>query len=338
MQKITVTAPTLNEAIQEVKKRFGEEVVIERTEEINNQIRITVALFDGDEPIIVPSLRQAEHRLAKNAIDNPLSAIRLVEEICRAHYLGQDFQDFWLKCLSPYLTLTGINLADSLGECLNFETQWIRKTLALKPIVFLGSYGVGKTQILAKTAALLKASDRDVEIYNLDTFKTSGQGLLQAYAHKLDIPYHFGKEGWTALQASIKGQSDAVKLIDTQGINLKSSQDLDWLITYAQKFMFDPVLVVPCDACVSLVTEYTNFAKKFGVRNLILSKMDIAGTLSLPVRLSWLSEIPIAMANNSSNLSDNLQYLNSEKLLSPLRGDGMDEPQSAQPQNFGLSY
>ena len=77
MQKITITAPTLNEAIDEVKKRFGEDVVIERTEEINNQIRITVALFEGEEPILVPSLRNTE----KNSIDNPLSAIRLVEEI-----------------------------------------------------------------------------------------------------------------------------------------------------------------------------------------------------------------------------------------------------------------
>ncbi len=337
MQKILITAPTLNEAIREVKKRFGEEVVIERTEEINNQIRITVALFDGDEPIIVPSLRKVEQRHAKNSIDNPLSAIRLVEEICRAHYLGQDFQDFWLKCLSPYLILTGINLAESLAECLNFETQWIRKILALKPVVFLGSYGVGKTQILAKTAAILKASDREVEIYNLDTFKTSGQGMLQAYAHKLDIPYHFGKEGWATLQASIKAQTDAVKLIDIQGINLKDSKDLDWLIMYAQKFMFDPVLVVPCDACVSLVTEYTTFARKFSVRNLVLSKMDIAGSLSLPVRLAWISGIPIAMANVSPNLSGNLQYLNAEKLLDPLRGEEFSEPGSSLPQSFGLS-
>jgi flagellar biosynthesis GTPase FlhF len=183
----------------------------------------------------------------------------------------------------------------------------------------LGSYGVGKTQILAKAAALLKASDRDVEIYNLDTFKTSGQGLLQAYAHKLDIPYYFGKEGWAELQSNVK--SKAVKLIDTQGINLKNSQELDWIISYAQKFMFDPVLVVPCDACQSLVAEYVSFAKKFGVRNLILSKMDMVGSLSLPIRLSYFSEIPLAMSNNSPTLSDSLQYLNSEKLLNVLMGD-----------------
>ena len=154
MQKITITAPTLNEALQEVKRRFGEDVVIERTEEINNQIRITVTLFDGEEPILVPSLRNT----TKNRIDNPLSAIRLVEEICQEHYLGTDFKDFWLKCLSPYLTLTGIDIAESLSECLNFEPQWIRKILSLKPVVFLGSFGVGKTQILAKVAALMSAT------------------------------------------------------------------------------------------------------------------------------------------------------------------------------------
>ena len=315
MQKITITAPTLNEALQEVKKRFGEDVAIERTEEINNQVRVTVALFEGEEPILVPSLRKAE----KNRIDNPLSAIRMVEEICSSHYLGQDFQDFWLKCLSPYLTLTGINIAESLSECLNFEPQWIRKILSLKPVVFLGSFGVGKTQILAKVAALLKASDRAVEIYNIDTIKTSGQGLLQAYAHKLDVPYYFGQEGWLSLQENIKNQTDVIKLIDTQGVNLKNSDVLNWLLS-AQKFVFDPVLVVPCDGCVSLSPDYVSFIKKFGVRHIILSKLDIAGSLSLPIRLAWSSEVPIAMVNGSPNLSENLQYLNASKLLNALTG------------------
>jgi flagellar biosynthesis GTPase FlhF len=318
MQKITITATTLNDALQEVKRRFGEDVVIERTEEINNEIRITVTLFDGDEPILVPSLRTNE----KNRIDNPLSAIRLVEEICQDHYLGSDFKDFWLKCLSPYLTLTGIDIAESLSECLNFEPQWIRKILSLKPVVFLGSFGVGKTQILAKVAALLKASERAVEIYNLDTLKASRQGLLQAYAHKLDVPYYFGKEAWGTLQASIKNQSEAVKLIDTSGVNFKNPEDLSWLASYAQKFVFDPVLIVPCDGCVSLASDYASFIKKFGVRHLILSKTDVAGSWSLPVRLAWVSEVPIAMVNGSANLSENLQYLNAGKLLNSLNKAG----------------
>jgi flagellar biosynthesis GTPase FlhF len=117
MQKITITAPTLKEALSEVKKRYGDDVAIERTEEMKDQVRVTIALFDGDKPIIIPSLKNKEDQ---NLIDNPLSAVKIVEEICTDHYLGQDFQDFWLKRLSPYLTLTGINIAESLSECVNF--------------------------------------------------------------------------------------------------------------------------------------------------------------------------------------------------------------------------
>lgn len=316
MQKITITAPTLKEALLEVKKRYGDDVSIERTEEINDQVRVTIALFDNDQPIIVPSLKNTE----KNLIDNPLSAVKIVEEICGDHYLGQDFQDFWLKRLSPYLTLTGINIAESLSECINFEPQWIRKILSIKPVVFLGSYGVGKTQVLAKVAALLKAADRPVEIYNMDTLKTSGQGLLQAYANKLDVPYYFGKEGWKALQDNIRAQTNVIKLIDTQGVNLSNASDLDWIIPYVEKFVFEPVLVVPCDGCVSLTSQYMNFIKRYGVRYLILSKLDIAGSLSLPVRLAWNSEVPIALVNGSSSLSENLACFNAGKLLDVLTG------------------
>jgi flagellar biosynthesis GTPase FlhF len=334
MQKITITAPTLNEAIDEVKKRFGEDVVIERTEEINNQIRITVALFEGEEPILVPSLRNTE----KNSIDNPLSAIRLVEEICHDHYLGDDFKDYWLKCLSPYLTLTGINIAESLAECLNFEGQWIRKILNLKPVVFLGSHGVGKTQILAKTAALLKACDRSVEIYNFDTLKSSGQGMLQSYAQKLGVPYYFGQDAWKILQESIKVQNETVKLIDTQGVDLKNPKDLGWLVSYGQKFVFDPVLIVPCDGCLSLTADYGHFIKKFGVRHIILSKMDLAGSLSLPLRLAWTTEIPIAMVNNSASLSMNLQYLNASKLLSSMTGTQITGAETDMTAELGMKY
>jgi len=317
MQKITITAPTLKEALSEVKKRYGDDVAIERTEEMKDQVRVTIALFDGDKPIIIPSLKNKEDQ---NLIDNPLSAVKIVEEICTDHYLGQDFQDFWLKRLSPYLTLTGINIAESLSECVNFEPQWMRKILSIKPVVFLGSYGVGKTQILAKVAALLKAAGRPVEIYNMDTLKTSGQGLLQAYAAKLDVPYYFGKEGWKTLQDNIRTQTDIIKLIDTQGINLSSSKDIDWITPYVEKLVFDPLLVVPCDGCVSLANQYTQFIRRYGVRHLILSKLDLAGSLSLPIRLAWNSEVPIAMVNGSSSLSDNLQYFNAAKLLDVLTG------------------
>jgi hypothetical protein len=63
-----------------------------------------------------------------------------------------------------------------------------------------------------------------------------------------------------------------------------------------------------------------SFIKKFGVRNIILSKIDVAGSLSLPIRLAWASEVPIAMVNGSPSLSENLQYLNASKLLNALTG------------------
>lgn len=314
MQKTTITAPTLNEALQEVKKRFGEDAVIEQTEEFNNQIRITVAVIDnGRSPIIVPSLRKKEG--GEFRIENPLSAIRLVESICKQHYLGQDFQDFWLKNLSPYLVLIDVNLADPFSECLSFEPQWQRKLLKEKPVLFLGTYGSGKTQALAKTAALLKASDRAVEIYNLDTVKSSDQAMLEAYAKKLDLPYYFGPDAWQRLRDDIKDIKDSIKLVDTPGINLDSPKEIEWLKPYTQKFGFETTLLVPADACVSQTDAYTKFIKNFHVHHLIISKIDVSKSLGLPVRVAWLAGIPIAMINNSAQLGDNLQYLNAQKLL-----------------------
>lgn len=322
MQKITVSAPTVNEAIQEVKKRFGKDIVIKSADHFGDQICVTFTSPNKSEQIIVPSMQQAER------IDSPLSAIRLVEEICDSHYLGQNFKDFWLKCLSPHLTSQSTKIGASLNECLNFETQWIRKIMTAKPVVFLGSYGVGKTQILAKVAAILIASDRKAAIYNLDTFKTSGKGMLQTYATKLGVPYYFGKDALLALQNHAQNHENTVILIDTQGTNFKNPQGLEWLTAYSQKVHFDPVLVVPCDACISLVDEYANFAKKFDVQNLILSKMDISNSLGLPIRLAWLSEIPIAMVNKSSGLGESLEYLDSEKLINFLTENGTIDHES----------
>lgn len=314
MQKITITAPTLNEALQEVKKRFGEDAVIEQTEEFNKQIRITVAVLDdGYSPIVVPSLRKKESDELR--IENPLSAIRLVESICKQHYLGQDFQDMWLKNLSPYLVLIDVNLADPFSECLSFEPQWQRKLLKEKPVLFLGTYGSGKTQALAKVAALLKSSDRSAEIYNLDTVKSSDQAMLATYAKKLDMPYYFGPEAWQRLRDDVKAVKDSIKLVDTPGVNLDSPKEIEWLKPYTQKFGFETVLLVPADACVSQANSYTKFIKNFHVHNLIISKVDVSKSLGLPVRVAWTSGVPIAMVNNSAQLGDNLQYLNAQKLL-----------------------
>ena len=48
----------------------------------------------------------------------------------------------------------------------------------------------------------------------------------------------------------------------------------------------------------------------------------MAGSWSLPIRMAWTSEVPIAMVNGSANLSENLQYLNAEKLLNCLNKTG----------------
>jgi flagellar biosynthesis GTPase FlhF len=322
MQKITITAPTLNEALQEVKKRFGENAIIENTEELNNKILITVGVInDVNNQIIVPSLHKKN--MGEFYLENPLSAIRLVESICKDHNLGQDFQDFWLKNLSPYLVLIDVNLADPFSECLQFEPQWTRKILKEKPVIFLGTYGSGKTQTLAKVAALLKVSDREVEIYNLDTVKASGQGMLEAYAKKLNAPYYFGQEAWQRIRDDAKDVKNAIKLIDTPGVNLDKPKEIDWLKSYTQKFGFETVMLVPADACFSQTDSYIKFIKDFHAHHLIISKADVTKSLGLPIRVAWLSNIPIAMVNNSAQLGDNLQCLNAQKLLQVMHGQSI---------------
>lgn len=320
MQKVTITATTLNDALNEVKKRFGEEAIIENTEEFDKEFRITVAITDEDKktPIIVPNINKNYSFESRNFLTNsPLDAVRFIENICRQHRISDEFKEFWLDRLSPYLVLVDINLAESFSECVHFEQQWHRKILTEKPVVFLGTYGAGKTQSLAKLAAILKSSDRKVAIFNLDTIKASGQGMLESYAKKLDVPYYFGKNAWENLKANEENEK-TIKLVDTSGINIQEPKDLEWLESYAKKFLFETVIVVPADTCSSQKESYINFIKKFYTTNIILTKIDISRIMGLPVEISWKTGASLNMINKSPNLGDALEYISPEKFLSIL--------------------
>jgi flagellar biosynthesis GTPase FlhF len=167
--------------------------------------------------------------------------------------------------------------------------------------------------------------------------KASYQAMLEAYAKKLNLPYYFGPEAWQRLREDVKEVKNSVKLVDTPGVNLDKPKEIEWLMPYTQKFGFETIMMVPADGCFSQANSYKQFIKNFHAHHLMISRVDIAKSLGLPIRVAWESSVPIAMINNSAQLGDNLQYLNAQKLLQLLHQQNISPGrESSEPKTIAI--
>lgn len=102
---------------------------------------------------------------------------------------------------------------------------------------FVGPSGQGKTSTLVKMASdLVICKKKKICILSTDVSKPGAAEQLKIYAKILNVPFAVLRKSqdWKMIQPAMQGLDHV--LVDFPGLNLKSTQELDWLHEILPKF------------------------------------------------------------------------------------------------------
>lgn len=304
MRLKTFFAPTIQEAMTQVRRDLGEDAVIISTLQEKSGVRVTAAL-ERQSPKVAGHTPSSKDELIEHltrcvsfhGVPSPLKErlIAMGEQTSAVHL--EDAATLW----SPWFT----DQARLSGLVTRFET---------KTILLVGTPGAGKSVTLAKLAVEALLEGRKVRILTLDEGKAGAIEQLSTYGShlKVDVSSCYApKEVALHMKNLDPGE---LMLIDTPGINPFSRQDVEFIseCVFATQCVPHWVFSAGCDALEAL--EMAEIFKDLGVREIIHTKGDVArrhGAL-----LSVLIQEPMSLVGLSQGptLSQRLEDATPESL------------------------
>jgi flagellar biosynthesis protein FlhF len=338
-QKKVITAPTMAQALAQVKREFGADALILNSEELPGLVRLT-ASNEGSWPNIAPKSSSAQKsskdsNQTKTAQDkshqvpftrkdfktfqytNPsyseaLTAISAVCDICDFHQLGDALGEAWLQAMNPEFGKNPILLAPALGRVIGTSPQWMENLNIDRQAVLIGPPGSGKTVTIAKLAAMLTERGKKVKVVTLDIFKASGARQLEGYLQPLNLPLRVGPEH---LPSDTSGNE--IVLVDTPALNIRDHNDIDYLNALAEKIAVPFTLVLSADMNPAEAEEIALLYKNNGAKTLIATRLDHVRRFGTLLRAAHM-HLKITLTSQSPELAEGLQVATPLSLLERL--------------------
>jgi len=261
MRLRTFIAPSIGEAMRQVRELLGEDAVILSTEQVGRQVKLTAAIETEAAPAAVASA-------------TPEAADEL-ETALRYHGVPKSLADRLsatagdLEGGSPQQALTA-----ALRAQFGFQPLTDRKPA--KPILLAGLPGAGKSSTLAKLAARAKVNGMAATAITCDLAKAGAIEQLATYAKALEIPAYRAKDAATLRKAVAKADADGAILIDTLGTNPLKSGDLAQLRELAEAAGAEIVLVMAAGGDAVESAELAAGYAEAGATRLVATKVDVA--------------------------------------------------------------
>ena len=346
------TAPTMQEAIDQVRHDLGPSAVILHSRKVGRggllnvlskpAVEVTAALAEearGPHPpqTMPPADREldeteqpTDHRLAAYFRPPPTEAAAerggsVVEDI-RRELVAYDVDALLAEALlrSAVEDLRTTDNAGLIREYIEKRVErFIRVTgpIRLEPgtpsiVALAGPTGVGKTTTAAKLAAHFACVEREnVAIIAADVFRVAGIEQMRAYAKLLNIPIDVVLTP-TDMRSTIAGHSDKdLILIDSGG-----SSPYDWMhVLELTSFLKEAknaqvhLVLSAATRCKENLAVIERFSS-MGIHGIVFTKLDETRDYGSLLTLAIKSKQPIAYLTAGQNIPDDIEHASPGKL------------------------
>jgi flagellar biosynthesis protein FlhF len=247
------TAPTMREAMDQVRDAMGPDAIIVATHrsERGRGVRVTAAL---DEP-------EQDRRLIAEAESPPAAADSKVLRALAWHGAPEA-------------------LARELGDDLvcGLAGRFVFAELAGdRPLMLVGPPGAGKTTSVAKLAARAALAGRAVALVTTDTVRAGAIPQLEAFASVLRQPLAAASSPEELHAALLSARAAGPRrdvLIDTPGANPFNRDEMADLARFLRVCEVEPVLVLPAGGDPGDAADIAQAFAALGCRKLIATRLD----------------------------------------------------------------
>jgi flagellar biosynthesis protein FlhF len=299
MRLRTFIAPSIGEAMRQVRTALGEDAVILSTEQEGKQVKVTAAIetqaaSNTAAPAVAEGSDELEAALRYHGVPQPLTS-RLL-----ATAAG-------LEGSSPQQALTA-----ALRAQFGFQPLTDRKPA--KPILLAGLPGAGKSSTLAKLAARAKVNGMAATAITCDLAKAGAIEQLATYAKALEMPAYRAKDAATLRKAVAKADADGVVLIDTLGTNPLKAGDLAQLRELADAAGAEIVLVMAAGGDAVESAELAAGYAEAGAARLVATKIDVARRYGGLLAAAEAGRLAFAGVGTSPEIASGLGTLRADQL------------------------
>lgn len=299
MRLRTFTAPSIGEAMRQVRRALGEDAVILLTEHVGKQVKLTAAI----EPATPAATAAAASPVASDEIETALSY----------HGVPKALAD---RLIATAGELDAANPQQALTAALRarFDFRPLVERKPGKPILLAGLPGAGKSATLAKLAARAKVNGWAATAITCDLAKAGAIEQLATYAKALEIPAFRAKDAATLRRAVAKADADGIVLIDTLGTNPLKAGDLAQLRELAEAAGAEIVLVMAAGGDVIESAELAGAYAEAGATRLVAAKVDVARRYGGILAAAEAGRLAFAGLGTSPEIASGLATLRADQL------------------------
>jgi len=301
MRLRTFTAPSIGEAMRQVRAVLGEDAVILSTEQNGKSVTLTAAI----EPI--PGVT------APATASMTTEAGEGLESALRYHGVPKTLAD-WLLATAGNLEGGGPQQALTAALRARFDFRPLIDRRPAKPILLAGLPGAGKSATLAKLAARAKVNGWAVTAITCDLAKAGAIEQLATYAKALEIPAFRAKDAATLRRAVAKADAGGAILIDTLGTNPLKQGDLAQLRELAEAASAEIVLVMAAGGDAIESAELAAGYAEAGATRLVATKIDVARRYGGILAAAEAGRLAFAGLGTSPEIASGLGTLRADQL------------------------
>ena len=292
-------APTVGEAMAQVRAALGEDAIIVSTirGRSSRGVELTAAKElqpDGDRAAPMPVEKTSDIGRVADALRFHGVSTTLGERLANVSY-GFDEED-WAEAL-----------AGAIDASFSFSPLAVEPS---RPIMLVGLPGAGKTVTTAKLAARATLAGSTVGVITTDCIRAGGVEQLTAFTDILSARVIVVDAGEAAKQALEKLDGCNAVFVDTPGTNPFDRCQTDDLRTLIEGLDAEPVMVVAAGGDTAETADAAQVFAELGVRRFITTRLDIARRLGTLLDIADRTGMALADVSATPFIAQGLQTLN----------------------------
>jgi flagellar biosynthesis protein FlhF len=313
MRLRTFHAPTMADAMSQLRMELGPDAVIVSNQSGRRGVRITAAVEQAPPKTVAEAERPIRRKTRLRADGGDRTGWQPeTATVIRHHRLPDALQFRVEKALKSF---DGNNVEQAFADALETLYQFVPLSAhGARPLMLVGPSGAGKTVTIAKLATQAVIEGRKVAVITTDTVRAGGVDQLEAFTRILDIPLVTADSpaGLTRAVNRIRSKGEDVSiLIDTPGLNPFSRAEIADLRRFIDGIGAATALVLPAGGDADEAVEIAAACSAVGVRQLVGTRIDAARRFGGLLAAADAGALAFSEVSLSPYVSDSLLRLDS---------------------------
>ena len=185
-----------------------------------------------------------------------------------------------------------------------------------RPLMLIGPPGSGKSVTVAKLAAQAVLKGRKTNIVSTDVQRSGAIGQMEIFANVMGLPVLKASSGPELSDFLDQIDREEFTVIDTPGTNPYDFRELENLNKLIRGVKVEPILTLDASTNPLESVDVARIFESFGVRRLIISRVDAARRLGGVLMAADAGELRLAHVSVSPVLADGLTSVQPDSLAS----------------------